>query len=249
MPAQLLEAQQEPVARAMAALATGKLVLLYDADGREEETDMVVASQFATPDAIRTMRTAAGGLICTTLHPKVHEALGLPYLVDILADAGAKNPLLARLAQGDVPYESGGSKPSFSLSINHRETFTGITDNDRSLTIRALAELSADVGRTPDHRVRERFGTTFKAPGHVFLLNAKPGLLEARRGHTELGTALMELAGLAPSATICEMMNGPAGKALPKADAIKYAAQNGLVFLEGREVFDAWTRARATSKK
>lgn len=236
--------ESDSVLSAVESLKAGRPILLYDADGREEETDLVVASQFATPDVIRLFRNDGGGLICTTLHPRMHETLGVPYLSDLLREAGRANPLLARLAEADVPYEPGSSRPSFGLSINHRDTFTGVTDNDRSLTIRSLADLARGLGRTPPDPIREEFARRFKAPGHVFLLNAKPGLLQARRGHTELATALMELAGLAPTATICEMMNGPSGRALPKADAVKYAARNGLVFLEGREVLDAWTKAK-----
>lgn len=228
---------------ALGELRNGRFILLYDADGREEETDLVVASEHATPEAIRTMRTAAGGLICTTLHPRVHEALDLPYQSDVLGEAAARWPLLHRLIAAPVPYEGAGSKPSFSLTINHRDTFTGVTDNDRSLTIRALADLAGEVASASRTQLQERFAARFKAPGHVILLNAKPGLLDARRGHTELSTVLMDLAGLAPTATICEMMNGPSGRALPKADAIKYAAKNGFVFLEGREVLEAWNRA------
>jgi len=239
----LLQAVSPQVDQAIDALRRGQFILLYDADGREEETDLVIASEHVTPDAVRRMRVDGGGLICTTLHPRVHEALDLPYLSDVIAHAGRDNPLLARLANGAVPYEKGESKPSFTLSINHRETFTGVTDNDRSLTIRALAQTAAQAGRLPDDQLRERFAAEFKSPGHVFLLNAKPGLVQARRGHTELSTALLELAGTSPTATICEMMNGPSGRALPKSGAIKYAAQNGLAFLEGREVLDAWMRA------
>jgi 3,4-dihydroxy 2-butanone 4-phosphate synthase len=241
MPA--LQATTDRVGQAIEALHRGQFVLLYDADGREEETDFVIPSETTTPDAVRRMRLDGGGLICTTLHPRVHGALDLPYLADVLLEAGRTNPLLGRLAQASVPYEPGSTKPSFTLSVNHRKTFTGVTDNDRSLTIRALAQVAAQAGRAADAELRDRFAAEFKAPGHVFLLNAHPTLLRGRRGHTELATALMELAGLAPSATICEMMNGPSGRALPKSGAIKYAAQNGLVFLEGREVLDAWMRA------
>jgi 3,4-dihydroxy 2-butanone 4-phosphate synthase len=238
--------QTSTVGRAVRALQQGQPILVYDADGREEETDIVVASEQVRPDHIRLLRQDGGGLICTTLHPRVHTALDLPYLSDVLHAASARHPLLARLANGVVPYEPGATRPSFGLTINHRATFTGVTDHDRALTVRALAALATQCGRLKETDLQDRFAKEFKAPGHVFLLNAHPDLLAARRGHTELATVLMELADLAPSATICEMMNGPSGKALPKQDAIKYAAQNGLVFLEGREVFDAWTTARRT---
>ncbi|MFQ6061409.1 MAG: 3,4-dihydroxy-2-butanone-4-phosphate synthase, partial [Thermoplasmata archaeon] len=51
------------VKAAIEDLRKGKIVLIYDADGREEETDLVVASQFLTPDIVRTMRKDGGGLI------------------------------------------------------------------------------------------------------------------------------------------------------------------------------------------
>src|SRR5947209_4448747 len=55
------------IERALDALRAGRAVLVYDADGREEETDAVLASQFVTPDLVRFLRKEAGGLICTTL--------------------------------------------------------------------------------------------------------------------------------------------------------------------------------------
>ncbi len=47
------------------------------------------------------------------------------------------------------------------------------------------------------------------------------------------------MAGLVPSATVCEMM-GEDGKALSKEEAKAYAGEHNLVFLEGAEVVDAW---------
>jgi 3,4-dihydroxy 2-butanone 4-phosphate synthase len=225
---------------ALDALRQGRFVLLFDAEGREEETDLVVASEFASPAHIRDMRTTAGGLICTTVPAEFHERLGLPYLSDILSAAAPQNPLLGRLTNATVPYENGPSKPSFGLTINHRDTFTGVTDNDRALTITRLSALVRARASRSSRQLQDEFAKEFKAPGHVNLLNAHPQLLAKRRGHTELSTALCDLAGLSGSATICEMMNGPSGRALPKAQAIKYAAQNGLVFLEGKEVVEAW---------
>lgn len=228
--------------RALEALCAGRPILVYDADGREEETDIVYASEFTTPAAIRHMRAEAGGLICTTIPPAFHEGLRLPFLSDVFFDASDDHRILARLVSGEIPYEPAGAKPAFGLTINHREVRTGVTDADRSKTITAVADLVKRLELTPASTVADLFARTFRAPGHVFLLNARKGLVAARRGHTELSTALVTLARLTPSATICEMMNGPSGRALPKADAIKYAAQNDLVFLEGAEVVEAWER-------
>lgn len=47
------------------------------------------------------------------------------------------------------------------------------------------------------------------------------------------------MADLFPSATMCEMM-GNNGHSMPKEETIKYAEKNGLVFLEGSELIDAW---------
>lgn len=245
----ILQAEEtgQRVARALKTLREGGLVLLYDADGREEETDLVVASEYVSPATIRYFRSLAGGLICTTLHPRFHQALALPYLSDLLASLGADHPLLARLSEAPVPYESTGSKPSFTISINHRDTYTGITDNDRALTISRLAALLHRAGRVPSAELRERFAQEFKSPGHVFLLNAREGLLETRRGHTELSTALLGLAGLTPTATICEMMNGPSGRALPKTAAMAFAKAHKVPFLTGADVVAAWRQGRPPS--
>ena len=64
-------------------------------------------------------------------------------------------------------------------------------------------------------------------------------ILKDRFGHTELSTAMTIMAGMAPSATICEMM-GDDGNALSKEDAKKFAQLNECQFLEGKEVVEAW---------
>ncbi len=87
------------------------------------------------------------------------------------------------------------------------------------------------------------FGANFRAPGHVFLLNASRGLLNERKGHTELSTALLEMAGIYPSATICEMM-GDDGRSLPKEKAKEYASKNGKCFLEGKDIIEHWARTK-----
>ena len=76
------------------------------------------------------------------------------------------------------------------------------------------------------------------------LLNASDGLLSARSGHTEMTTALVQAAGLIPSATICEMM-GDDGRALAKELAAGYARDNGFVFLEGAQIKEFWDSSGA----
>jgi len=224
------------VMRATQELRQGRIILVYDADGREEETDMVIASEFVTPDTIRMLRKDAGGLICTTADPRVQAALGLPFLTELFLGMAEEYPVMSRLIPNDIPYDV---KSAFGITINHRRTFTGITDNDRALTIKEFAELSRRALTSEDGWAKEEFGRNFRAPGHIHLLNTSDRILETRFGHTELATALVIMADLVPSATVCEMI-GDDGKAMAKTEAMEYAGKHGLVFLEGAEVIGAW---------
>lgn len=227
----------DAVVRAMEALRRGEFVLVYDGDGREAETDMTIASQFVTPDSIRVLRREAGGLICTTVPSEARDKIGLPFLADLFVEAAPRHPVLARTVATSAPYDSVASP--FSITINHRDTRTGITDRDRALTISRFASLVAQALKTENGWAMEALGREFRSPGHVPLLNAATGLVDARRGHTELTTALLTMAGLVPSATICEMM-GDDGRAVTRGDAKGYAEARNLVFLEGRDVVEAW---------
>ena len=224
------------VLKAIDEIKNGRIVLVYDADGREEETDMVIASEFVTPDTVRILRKDGGGLICTTADTRIQSALGLPFMTELFQGMADKYPVMDGLMPNDIPYDV---KSAFGITINHRKTYTGITDNDRALTISEFAKLSKSALTTEDGWARRQFGKEFRAPGHVHLLNTSERILETRFGHTELSTALVIMAGLVPSATVCEMM-GDDGKALSKAKAAAYAKRRGLVFLEGREIVEAW---------
>lgn len=226
----------DAVMRALTALREGRFVLVYDADGREEETDMVIASEFVTSAAVRAMRRDAGGLVCTTADPRIRESLGLPFLTEVFSGMSETYPVMKGLTPNDIPYDV---KSAFGITINHRKTFTGITDDDRSLTIKEFAELARSAIKQEDGWGRRELGKHFRAPGHVHLLNTTDKILETRFGHTELSTALVIMAGLVPSATVCEMM-GDDGKALPKDAARDYAGKHGLVYLEGVDVIRAW---------
>ncbi|ACV24424.1 3,4-dihydroxy-2-butanone-4-phosphate synthase [Methanocaldococcus fervens] len=215
------------VEKAIEALKRGEIILVYDSDEREGETDMVVASQFITPEHIRRMRKDAGGLICTALHPDICNKLGIPFMVDILEFAAQKFKVLKELYPNDIPYDE---KSSFSITINHRKTFTGITDKDRAFTIKKLAEL------VKEERF-EDFGKEFRSPGHVTLLRATEGLVKNRQGHTEMTVALAEMANLTPITTICEMM-GDDGEAMSKSETKRYAEKHNLVYLNGEDIIN-----------
>ena len=223
-------------------IRNGKIVLVYDFDDRERETDMTIASEFADYQKIRTMRKDAGGLLCTTTPYQLAADLGLPFLSDIFWQCSDKYPLLRGMAPNDIPYDR--TKSSFGVTINHRDTYTGITDADRALTIKSYAEtIFADK---PIEEKREEMGRKFRAPGHVHLLNTSESILENRKGHTELCTALMIMAGVKPSATICEMM-GDDGGSRKKEEVLAYAKEHGLSFITGDEVIAAWKEFKKKS--
>jgi 3,4-dihydroxy 2-butanone 4-phosphate synthase len=215
--------------KAIAALRDGKFILLYDFDDREGETDFAIRSDAVTLQHILRMRKDGGGLICTAIDPVAAQRLGLPFASDVLQGTHVAEQ------QGDIPYDR-KNHSSFSLWVNHKNTFTGITDRDRALTITAIAE---EVKKSLDGG-DAHFSEFFRTPGHCALLRAADNLLDQRHGQTELSVALARMAGITPSITICEMLDDESGYALPKSGAKAYAKKHGLVFVEGPEVLERW---------
>ncbi|UCE74573.1 MAG: 3,4-dihydroxy-2-butanone-4-phosphate synthase [Methanomassiliicoccales archaeon] len=227
--------EKDNISAALDALKNGRFVLVYDADGREGETDFIMASQFVSPESIRTMRRDGGGLIFLIVDNGTKQKLGLPYLADLFYKEGGRWPVLKELIPYDIPYDT---KSSFSITINHRKTFTGITDKDRALTISEFAKLSKEISEFTPIKAQRLFGERFRSPGHVPLCNSSEKPLSNRFGHTELGVVLVTMANLTPIAAGCEMMDSI--NALPKKEAIKYSEEHNLVFLEGKEIVEAW---------
>ena len=225
------------VEKALEDIRKGKIVLVYDFDDRERETDMAVASELITHETIRTMRKDAGGLLCTTTPYAVAKKIGLPFMSDVFYDDCERYPLLKAMAPTDIPYDN--TKSSFGITINHRKTYTGITDNDRALTIREYAKTIFQDA--PVEKIRKDLSDNFRAPGHVHLLNTAEEPLKNRKGHTELVNALMVMAGVRPSGSICEMM-GDDGNSQTKEMTKRYAEDHGLTFVTGDEIIEAWNR-------
>ena len=210
---------------AIQKLKSGSMVVLYDGDEREGEADLVFHAKFAKPETIRTLRKDAGGLICLSLDSEFAKRLELPFYADILAnsDYSIKEMECKKAAYGD--------RPAFAIPVNHKGVYTGITDNDRSLTIRKMAELADE--KADAKRLHDKFVHDFYSPGHVFLLIGRG--IENRHGHTELTLELARLAGMSGAMVLCEMLGE--GRALSKEDARQYAKKNGFAFLEGKDIW------------
>jgi 3,4-dihydroxy 2-butanone 4-phosphate synthase len=214
---------------AIAAFSTGKFVLIHDDKGREDEVDMVVSAEFVTPMQVGIMRMHAGGLICTAITHEAASKLGLMYMHDILKYMSTTAPKLSELTFSRAPY---GDRSAFSISVNHRDTYTGITDYDRALTINGIAEVCRNI----DSDGPEKFSNYFRAPGHVPILIASKRLLDDRIGHTELCMYLAKVSGLTHSVVMCEMLDINTHRALTIDEAQKYAKENDILILEGSQL-------------
>jgi 3,4-dihydroxy 2-butanone 4-phosphate synthase len=213
----------------MAALKAGKFVLVHDDKGRENEIDMVIAAEHVKPHHVATMREAAGGLLCLAIANEITTKLGLVYMHEMIDMMGKVNPIFSKLTEGKAAY---GDKPSFSISINHRSTFTGITDNDRALTISKMAEVCRNI----DFGGVEEFANNFRAPGHVPILIASRRLLHDRMGHTELCVFLAKLTGIVPAVAMCEMMDSTTHRALSIEAAQEYADKFDIPLVDASEL-------------
>ena len=118
---------------AISSLKQGEFVMIHDSDGRENEIDLVTAAQFIMPEHIARMRQHAGGLICLAIDDVMAQKLQLSYMHEILSTSNYLDSDSKKMIMGTAPY---GDHPTFSIHINHKQTYTGITDMDRALTIK-----------------------------------------------------------------------------------------------------------------
>jgi 3,4-dihydroxy 2-butanone 4-phosphate synthase/GTP cyclohydrolase II len=172
----------------------GRMFILVDDDDRENEGDLVIPAQMATPEAINFMARHGRGLICLALTKDRADSLGLQPMVN---NNRSRN------------------ETAFTVSIEAKEGIsTGISAADRARTV----AVAIDASHGPDELV---------SPGHVFPLVAKPGGVLVRAGHTEAGVDIARLAGLNPSAVICEIMRDD-GSMARLDDLMDFARAHGL---------------------
>lgn len=150
------------VEQALRDLREGRMVLVIDDPDRENEGDLICAAEFATTENVNFMATHARGLICTPMSGALADALGLPPMVEDNTD---------------------NHETAFTVSIDYKDTTTGISAEERGLT----ARMCVAEGAGP---------SDFRRPGHMFPLRAVEGGVLKRTGHTEATVDLCRLAGL-----------------------------------------------------
>jgi len=113
----------ERVEKSIEAIKNGKMVIMMDDEDRENEGDLVIAAEFATPDAVNFMAQKARGLICVAVDRNIAKKLDF-------------EPMVSR--------NTSRFETAFTISIDAKEdTTTGISAYDRSVTIRKVADNTA----------------------------------------------------------------------------------------------------------
>ena len=163
------------IEEAIEDIRNGKLVIVVDDQDRENEGDFITAARNVTPEIINFMATHGRGLICAPLIEDRCDELGLDLMVN-------KNTALHE------------TQFTVSIDLNGHGCTTGISANDRALTIQALID--------PAMKAED-----FARPGHIFPLRAKRGGVLRRTGHTEATIDLSRLAGFEPAGVLVEIMN------------------------------------------
>ncbi|EQD73129.1 3,4-dihydroxy-2-butanone 4-phosphate synthase mutant, partial [mine drainage metagenome] len=141
------------VARAIEALADGRPLLIFDAEDREGEVDLVYLSERMTPARVRELRREAGGVICASIPGELARRAGLPFYTELLAEAAGRYPIAGAVVERPR-YDA---RSAFGLTVNHRETFTGIPDRDRARTLSALGQWANRAVRENDRDCAEAF--------------------------------------------------------------------------------------------
>src|SRR6056297_2095810 len=177
---------------AVEAIRNGEVVIVVDAEDRENEGDFICAAEKATVETINFM-LAGRGQLCVSVLPDVCRRLELSPVVP----------------QNDAPLRT-----AFMTPIDIRTARTGITASERGETIRRMADPAARVD-------------DFVRPGHVYPLLAKEGGVLRRAGHTEAAVDLARMAGLAPAAALCEILD-ETGERATRDGLAKVAKANNL---------------------
>jgi len=162
----------DTIEEAIYDLMRGKPVIVVDDEDRENEGDFIALAEKATPEVINFMITEGRGLVCVPITQQRADELNLKPMVQQNTDFHGT---------------------AFTVSVDHKDTTTGISAHERSITVKGLIDLEAKAG-------------DFRKPGHMFPLIAKDGGVLRRAGHTEAAVDLAIMCGSYPAGVICEVI-------------------------------------------
>ncbi|MBL4888504.1 MAG: bifunctional 3,4-dihydroxy-2-butanone-4-phosphate synthase/GTP cyclohydrolase II [Candidatus Lindowbacteria bacterium] len=180
------------IPEAVELIGKGKMIIVVDDEDRENEGDLVISAELCTKEDVNFMTKNGRGLIC----------------VPMKEDRANELDLVPMVSQGTDPLGT-----AFTVSVDLKEgTTTGISVDDRTKTIRALANFQTK-------------SFDFSRPGHIFPLVAKKGGVLRRAGHTEASVDLAEMAGLRAVSVICEILNDD-GSMARLSDLVTFAKKH-----------------------
>lgn len=176
-------------------IASGKMVIVVDDANRENEGDVIMAAESCTEDNMNFLVKYARGLVCCPLASDIAERLKLDLMVERNTDLHGT---------------------AFTVSVDAMKgTTTGISAEDRAVTVRRLADPASSPG-------------DFRRPGHMFPLIARQGGVLKRAGHTEAAVDLARLAGKGAACAICcEILNDD-GSMARMPQLLDFAHRHGL---------------------
>ena len=187
---------------ALTAYKNGHLIIVTDDANRENEGDLMILAEKATPEKVSFMVRHTTGILCVAMTQERARTLHLPLMVEENQDS---------------------KKTAFTVSVDYKPGITtGVSAQERSNTVRALADSSAGA-------------SDFTRPGHVFPLIADNGGLAARGGHTEAGVALSHIVGAQPLCLLSEIVNDDGSMARGQALS-NFAAEHSIPVISVGEI-------------
>jgi len=200
----MMDNNSKNIEDAIEAIRAGKPVIVVDDADRENEGDFICAAESITPETVRLMLQHGSGLLCTPVSASLAEELKFSPMVDTTHSA--------------TPMQT-----PFQIPIDHRDAGTGVSVENRTKTIRAIAD--------PKSRPEDFFG-----PGHIHPLVAKEGGVLRRAGHTEASIDLMNLAGMRPAAALIEICSQETDGMADRAELEKVAEKFDLPMITIEEL-------------
>lgn len=181
------------IEEAIQDIKDGKIIIVVDDEDRENEGDLLMAAEKVEGEHINFMATFGKGLICVPAEEALLRKLDINEMVEKNTD---------------------NHETAFTVSIDHKDTTTGISAFERADTIKHLLN-------------KESKAEDFRRPGHIFPLISKKGGVLKRIGHTEAAVDLAKLAGFKGAGVICEIMKDD-GTMARVPDLMEFSSKHNL---------------------
>lgn len=209
-----MEIKFNTIEEAIKDIKEGKMIIMVDDEDRENEGDLMVAAEMATPEVINFMASHAKGLICMPMEGERLDELDIPVMVN---------------------HNTDNHGTAFTVSVDHKDTSTGISAYERASTVKAMLDpktVPADLRR----------------PGHIFPLRSREGGVLKRAGHTEAMVDITRLAGMCRAGVICEIMKDDGNMArLP--ELMEFAKEYSLKIVSVADLIEYRRKTEMLVKK